>query len=52
MTDFSSGYFQRAADLLPRQGSKAPFDLHTNYLRDVLRLRWGRVDDGTLHFAA
>lgn len=52
MTDFSSGYFQRAADLLPRQGSKAPFDLHTNYLRDVLRLRWGRVDDGTLRFAA
>ncbi len=52
MTDFSSGHFKRAADLLPKQGSREPFNLHTNYLRDLLRLRFGRVDDGVLRFAA
>jgi cation diffusion facilitator CzcD-associated flavoprotein CzcO len=52
ITDFSSGYFERASALLPKQGSRAPFNLHTSVVRDVLRLRWGRIDDGTLRFRA
>ncbi len=48
--DFSSGYFQRSMESLPKQGSKAPWKLHQNYARDLLALRYGKVDDGTLAF--
>ena len=48
--DFSSGYVQRARDLMPRQGSKAPWQLYQNYLLDLLILRYRRIDDGTLQF--
>ena len=48
--DFGSGYVQRALDRLPRQGSRPPWTLHQNYLRDLLLLRFGRLDDGVLRF--
>ena len=48
--DFSSGYFQRSAAMMPKQGSKAPWKLHQNYARDILALRYGKVDDGALTF--
>jgi len=48
--DLSSGYVQRAADLLPRQGSSAPWKVKQNYLRDLLAFRTGRIDDGVLRF--
>jgi hypothetical protein len=47
----TSGYFQRAMDILPKQGSRAPWKLHQNYARDLMGLRFGRIDDGTLVFA-
>ena len=50
--DFTSGYVQRALDTLPRQGSKTPWRLHQNYVRDVRMMRFGRVDDGTMEFKA
>lgn len=43
--DFTSGYVRRAIDRFPRQGQRAPWRLHQNYLKDVLALRLGRVDD-------
>jgi monooxygenase len=46
----SSGYFQRARDLLPKQGSKAPWQRHQNYAKDMLELRFGAVEDGALVF--
>jgi cation diffusion facilitator CzcD-associated flavoprotein CzcO len=46
----SSGYMQRARDILPKQGSKRPWRLHQNYAKDLLALRFGSVDDGTLVF--
>ncbi|HEX8150760.1 MAG TPA: NAD(P)/FAD-dependent oxidoreductase [Pyrinomonadaceae bacterium] len=49
---FNSGYVQRALDALPKQGSKTPWRLHQNYVRDLSMLRYGRVDDGTMEFAA
>ena len=49
--DFSSGYFQRAADLLPRQGAARPWKLNQNYLSDLLAMRFGKVDDGVLQFS-
>ena len=49
--DFSSGYFQRSLHLFPKQGSKPPWRLSQNYLRDILTLRFGRLDDGVLEFS-
>ncbi len=51
LIDFSSGYVLRALDKLPRQGSKKPWRLYQNYVRDLLSLRFGSVDDGALEFA-
>jgi cation diffusion facilitator CzcD-associated flavoprotein CzcO len=47
----SSGYMQRARDVLPKQGSKRPWKLYQNYAKDMLALRFGKVDDGVLIFA-
>ncbi len=48
--DFSSGYVQRARDVLPAQGAKKPWRLYQNYALDMLTLRFGAVDDGTMRF--
>ena len=50
-THFSSGYFQRAADQLPRQGSRKPWLRADNYLTDIMMLRFGRIDDGVMCFS-
>ncbi len=50
--DFSSGYVQRALDILPKQGTVAPWKLHQNYTRDMLALRFGKIDDGVMQFSA
>jgi monooxygenase len=47
---FTSGYFQRGREALPKQGSKKPWKLYQNYALDVLELRFGRINDGTLEF--
>jgi len=49
--DFSSGYVQRSLHLFPKQGSRPPWKLHQNYARDILTLRFGRVDDGAMVFS-
>ena len=49
--DFSSGYVQRAVDMMPKQGTKAPWRLYQNYVLDLLTLRYRRIADGTLKFA-
>jgi cation diffusion facilitator CzcD-associated flavoprotein CzcO len=48
--NFSSGYVQRAINTLPRQGSKKPWKLYQNYILDLMSLRFGRVNDGTMQF--
>jgi cation diffusion facilitator CzcD-associated flavoprotein CzcO len=48
--DFSSGYVQRALDVLPKQGASKPWKLYQNYALDMLTLRFGKVDDGTMKF--
>jgi cation diffusion facilitator CzcD-associated flavoprotein CzcO len=50
VVDLSSGYVQRAAGILPRQGSSGPWRLRQNYPRDLVALRFGRVDDGVMRF--
>ena len=49
--DFSSGYFARSLHLFPKQGSRAPWKLHQTYPKDILLLRFGKVDDGVMQFA-
>jgi hypothetical protein len=49
--DFSSGYVLRAIDKFPKQGSKAPWRLYQNYARDILSLRHGAIEDGTMRFS-
>jgi monooxygenase len=51
LIDFSSGYVLRAIDQFPRQGSKKPWKLYQNYVRDLLSLRFGSIADGALEFA-
>ena len=48
--DFNSGYVLRGLDSLPRQGSKTPWRLHQNYVKDLRMMRYGRVEDGTMEF--
>ena len=48
--DFSSGYVQRAVDKLPKQGTERPWKLHQNYALDLVTLRFGKLDDGTMAF--
>ncbi|MEZ4867826.1 MAG: NAD(P)/FAD-dependent oxidoreductase [Caldilineaceae bacterium] len=50
LLNFTSGYVQRALDALPHQGSKRPWKLYQNYLLDLLSLRFGQVNDGTVEF--
>ena len=47
---FTSGYVQRASAILPKQGTRRPWQVHQNYFMDMLALRFGRVDDGVLRF--
>jgi len=48
--DFTSGYVQRALAELPSQGSRAPWRVHQNYARDLMTIRFGKVDDGVMEF--
>ena len=43
--DFNSGYVLRALHMLPHQGSKKPWRLHQNYMKDLRMMRYGRLDD-------
>jgi monooxygenase len=49
--DFSSGYVLRAMDKFPKQGSRAPWRLYQNYALDILSLKRGAIEDGTLEFS-
>jgi monooxygenase len=43
--DLTSGYVQRALDILPKQAKRTPWRLHQNYPRDVMMLRYGDLSD-------
>jgi len=49
---FSSGYVLRAMEQWPRQGSVAPWRLKMSYLRDLVAIRHGAIEDGTLQFSS
>jgi len=47
--DMTSGYFERARHLLPRQGERAPWRLRQHYFKDAALFR-GPIDEQTLQF--
>jgi cation diffusion facilitator CzcD-associated flavoprotein CzcO/NAD(P)-dependent dehydrogenase (short-subunit alcohol dehydrogenase family) len=49
IANMSSGYIQRALDILPRQGP-LPWRSRGNYILDLLGMRLSKIDDGTLKF--
>jgi cation diffusion facilitator CzcD-associated flavoprotein CzcO len=51
LMNISSGYAERAAALLPRQGDRPPWKLYQHYLRDRLKLYGGKLDDAALSFS-
>jgi cation diffusion facilitator CzcD-associated flavoprotein CzcO len=47
----SSGYIQRSADRFPKQGSKAPWQVHQSYLRDYRALKRSGIEDDAMVFS-
>ncbi|WP_040805516.1 flavin-containing monooxygenase [Nocardia concava] len=50
LLDFQAGYVLRAIDRFPKAGSRAPWRLGMNYAQDVITLRHGKIEDGTIRF--
>ena len=50
--DLAAGYVQRSLAQLPKQGSRTPWRLHQNYLRDVRLMRRGPLEDEGIRFSA
>ncbi|MDQ2723923.1 MAG: NAD(P)/FAD-dependent oxidoreductase [Actinomycetota bacterium] len=48
----TSGYVLRAADRFPKQGSKAPWQVHQSYLRDYRALKMSGIDDTALELSS
>ncbi len=49
--DFSSGYFQRGVDKLPRQGTKGPWVVNQNYKKDIKSFRESDLNESELEYA-
>ena len=48
--EFTPGYVLRSLDELPKQGSRTPWRLNQNYLRDIRLIRRGKIADEGLRF--
>jgi monooxygenase len=51
LLDFQAGYVLRSIDEFPRSGSRVPWQLGMSYAHDVLKLRYGRINDGAMRFS-
>jgi monooxygenase len=49
--NFTPGYIERALANWPKQGSKSPWRVYQNYIRDTISLKWTSVDNGALDFS-
>ncbi len=47
----TSGYIQRSAHLLPKQGSTDPWQVHQSYLRDYRALKLSDIEDAIMEFS-
>ena len=48
--NFSSGYMERALENWPKQGTRKPWRVYQNYIRDIFTLKLAPVDDEALEF--
>jgi cation diffusion facilitator CzcD-associated flavoprotein CzcO len=51
LLDLSAGYVQRSIDRFPKAGSKQPWRLGMNYAEDVVKIRFGAIEDGVIRFS-
>jgi cation diffusion facilitator CzcD-associated flavoprotein CzcO len=51
LLDFQAGYVLRSVHEFPKAGSRAPWQLGMSYAHDVVRLRFGSVNDGAMRFS-
>jgi monooxygenase len=49
--DLTSGYVLRSVQDFPKQGDAAPWRLYQNYIRDIMMLRRGPVEDDAIEFS-
>ncbi len=49
-SDFSSGYFQRSKNLLPKNAASLPWRLNQEYRKDRVDMRQAPLDDGVMEF--
>lgn len=48
---FSPGYIERSLASWPKQGSRPPWRVYQNYIRDTITLKWASVDNEALIFS-
>jgi cyclohexanone monooxygenase len=36
---------------LPKQGKQAPWQVNQNYFKDIMLIRYGRLNDGIMKFS-
>ena len=51
LLDFQAGYVLRSIGEFPRAGSRKPWRLGQSYAHDVVTLRFGKIDDGSMRFS-
>ena len=51
LLDFQAGYVLRSIDKFPRAGSRPPWRLGMSYAHDVVALRYGKINDGSMRFS-
>ena len=50
LLDLKSSYILRATDVIPKQGAKPPWRNRSNYISDLLAVRFGKFNDGVISF--
>ena len=50
LIDFTSGYFERGLNKMPKQGNKSPWKNYQNYLKDIFAVRLFSIKDSNLNF--
>jgi monooxygenase len=50
LLDFDAGYILRGQSIMPQQGSKKPWKVYENYIKDFFLIKKGNLNDGYLKY--
>lgn len=50
LLDSDAGYILRGQDMMPKQGSKKPWKVYENYVKDFFLIKKGNLEDGFLKY--